>query len=83
MSPMRLTPMQPAMETQTPSIMNARNFMPTALMPLRRADFSLMPTACVYRPRLVKRSTNDTTIANAITIKIGVGIGIPGMKLPM
>ena len=83
MSPIRLTPIAPDMAQQTPSIMKESIFIPTALMPFRRADFSLMPTACVYSPRFVSRSTSEARIPTARTIKTGEGMGHPGIKLPI
>jgi hypothetical protein len=63
--------------------MNESIFMPMALIPFSLADFYLMPTAWVYRPRFVNLNKIDTRIANTMTIRIGVGIGTPGMKLPI
>ena len=50
--------------------------------PFNREELSLIPTACVYKPRLVNFITSPITIIHATAIKNGVGIGIPGIKPP-
>ena len=50
--------------------------------PFNLEELSLIPTACVYRPRVVKRSTNAIIIMHPNAMKIGVGMGIPGKNPP-
>ena len=42
----------------------------------------MMPTAWVYSPRVVNFSTSQNTRITRAVIKMGVGIGIPGRKVP-
>ena len=42
-----------------------------------------MPTVWVYRLRVVKRKTRAKMIPIRMTMRIGVGMGMPGIKLPM
>lgn len=50
--------------------------------PLSREELALIPTAWVYRPRLVNFSTSIVMITHTTARKKGVGTGIPGMKPP-
>ncbi len=41
-----------------------------------------MPTDWVYRPRLVNFSTSQKITIMRMVIKMGVGTGMPGRKVP-
>ena len=42
-----------------------------------------MPTVCIYSLRVVVRKMAAKRILIRITIRMGVGTGIPGIKLPI
>ena len=56
---------------------------PVALMPFSLAALPLMPTDCVNSSREVKWNTSRKMTAVVATMMTGVGIGMPGMKLPI
>ena len=75
--------MLPAIATHIPSIMNERSLIKVELIPLSRAALPLIPTDCVKSSKDVKWNTSLNMIATIITMITGVGIGIPGIKLPI
>ena len=78
----RLTLISAATATQSPKITKLKNLINAGFNPFNREELSLIPTACVYKPRLVNFITSPITIIHATAIKNGVGIGIPGIKPP-
>ena len=63
-------------------MMKESSLIHVALIPFSFAALSLIPTACVNSRREVNLNSRPKMIAIMITINTGVGIGIPGIKLP-
>ena len=77
MEEIRLTLINAATAPHTPRITKVRNLMKAGFKPFNREELSLIPTDCVYNPKVVNFNTNQTKIMHATAIRNGVGIGIP------
>ena len=64
-------------------IMNDKSLMNVALIPFNLAALPLIPTDWVRSSSEVNLTTSLNTIAMVTTIRTGVGMGIPGIKLPI
>ena len=78
----RLTLISPATATHNPRITKVINLINAGFNPFNLEELSLIPTACVYNPRLVNFKTRAMMIIQITAIKNGVGIGTPGINPP-